>query len=498
MSFPIDLVDQNKWWRNKTAIQSDKDIANLRRSKIKWEPRMKHFFDWDKDAVYTLRGPRQVGKTTLVKTMIAERLKTTDPKNVFYYTCNLVDSPKVLAEIVSTYCDSVRIAGKRAYVFLDEVSSVKDWQNGVKHLADVGKLANVTMVLTGSHSIDVKRNAERLPGRRGTSSQTLDKIMLPMKFAEYVESVNPQLASDIMGPVLLSAEARKGIFGSLLKGEVKEIVKEIVLYSKELQQLFSDYLMTGGIPRVVNEYKVNNEIGEGIYKTYVDSVLGDLQRWGKRETYVRQVVGRILDTQGTPVGWNTMRNGTDIASHATVAEYVDYITDTFALLYLYRLDSNRGSPAYEKEKKLFFEDPFFFHSLRAWCKGLAPFQMCVDYMREERNVACLVESVVADHLVRLSYAFSKQKQLFDYQTSLFYWRSNKSREVDFVLKDSTLTYMAIELKYQRSITRDDKFGIIDFAKATGSKRAGILLSRNELREESNAVVIPVWAFLLLV
>ncbi len=497
MSFPIELAGQNPWWRNKAAIDSDKDIVNLKQSTIKWEPRVKHFFDWKKDAVYTLRGPRQVGKTTLVKTMISERLKESNPRNVFYYTCNLVDNPKELASIVSNYSDTIRNKKERAYLFLDEISSVKDWQRGVKHLADTGVLDNATVVLTGSHSIDVKTNSERLPGRRGNLNDSLDKIMLPMKFVEYVESVNPKLAKEVIGPFRLFWETRKQIFKGLFEGKIEEM-KEIALYSKELQLLLSEYLITGGIPKVVNEYKTKGQIVEGVYKTYVDSVLGDLQRWGKRETYVRQIVSRVIDTMGNPVGWNTLRKDTDIASHATAADYIEHITDTFAMVYLHRLDLNQKNPAYEKDKKIFFDDPFFFHSMRAWCKGVEPFSSSIEYLKEERNVGCLLESVVANHLVRLSFLLSKQKQLFEYKTCLFYWKSKKDREVDFVMKEDRSTFFPVEVKYQNSIGRDDKYGLIDFGKATGSKNPGLLLSKNELKEDGSAVIVPIWAFLLIV
>ncbi len=429
--------------------------------------------------------------------MISERLEKYEKKNVFYYTCNMVDNAKELVSIVTSYSDSVRVKRRRAYVFLDEVSSVKDWQKGIKHLADIGMLENVTMVLTGSHSIDVKTNSERLPGRRGSTNDSLDKIMLPMKFVEYVESVSPKLAKEIIGPMLLPWEVRRQVFTSLFEGEF-EVMKEIVLYSKELQQLLGDYLLTGGIPRVVNEFKARDSIGEGVYKTYVDSVLGDLQRWGKRESYVRQILNRVFDTIGGPIGWNTLRKDTDIASHATVADYVDYVTDTFAMMYLHRLDINQKSPAYEKDKKIFLEDPFFFHSLRAWCKGLEPYAASLEYLKDERNVGYLMESIVANHLVRLSFSLSKQKQLFEYKTCLFYWRSNKDREVDFVMKAGESKFFPIELKYQRTISREDKFALIDFSKATGSTAKGVLLSKNDLRGDASAVIVPAWAFLFIV
>lgn len=498
MSIPIELIDQNPWWRTKSAINADKDIRILRKAKVRWQPRLKYRFEWDKDIIYTLRGPRQVGKTTLVKEMIRERLATEDPRRVFYYTCDLVDNPRELANVLSAYIDSIPKRKKRAYIFLDEISSVRDWQKGVKHLADTGRFQNTTVILTGSHSIDIKGASERLPGRRGISDNPPDKILLPMKFAEYVETLNPEIRAVIVRLLLLQWEFRRDVILALFKGEIPEEVREIALYGKELSRLLRDYLITGGMIRVLNEYVEKREIGESTYKVFVDSVLGDLSKWGKRDTYVRQIVSRVIDTLGNPVSWNTLRDGTDVASHITAAEYVDYIADTFAMLYVHRLDTSRNGPAFQKEKKIYFHDPYFFHAFRAWSKGGDAYSDSIDFLRDERNLATLLEGVVADHMIRLCFAFSKQKHLFEYRNALFYWKSRKDREVDFVLRQFGSKYLPLELKYQKNITREDRFGLIDFSKVATSKTSGLILSRDRLEVKGKVVVVPVWLFLILV
>ena len=70
VSLPVELIDQNPWWRNPKAIEQDNHILELEKSRVKWDPRLRRMFTLDKDIVYTLRGPRQVGKTTLLKNMI--------------------------------------------------------------------------------------------------------------------------------------------------------------------------------------------------------------------------------------------------------------------------------------------------------------------------------------------------------------------------------------------------------------------------------------------
>jgi len=83
MSLPIELTDQNPWWRDKTAIDQDRSIAAWKASNVPWNPRLQHTFQLDTDLVYTFRGPRQVGKTTLTKLMIKDLLERIDPKEGF-------------------------------------------------------------------------------------------------------------------------------------------------------------------------------------------------------------------------------------------------------------------------------------------------------------------------------------------------------------------------------------------------------------------------------
>jgi len=499
MSIPIELMDQNPWWRNPKAILKDKYIMALIKSKVRWDPRLKYKFDLNIDVVYTLRGPRQVGKTTLLKDIIRHLIKSgIPPRNIFYYTCDLIDNPKALAETISSYLNSIRPStNERAYLLLDEVSSIKDWQKAIKHLSDTGKLTLTTLILTGSHTLDIKKASEKLPGRRGLVKDTPDKIMLPMKFAEYAETLNKDVKDSILEQKILSWNKREQLFFSLLKGVVPEEIKELSFLSKELELLFQNYLLTGGTPKVAHEYLKHNEIPESIYKTYIDVVLGDLAKWGKRETYLRQVMNRVFDTLGNPVGWNTLRQETDIASHNTVAEYVDTLADSFILLYLHRYDASHQRPAYQKEKKIHFHDPFFLHAMRAWSAGKEPFESTLEFLRKPENVGVLAEGVTADHLVRLAFLLSEQKQLFTYENMVFYWRGKKDREVDFVLKTGMPECTAIEVKYQPTISKKDMFGVIDFKKASGSLN-GIILSKETLEIRRNVTILPIWLFLLII
>lgn len=115
---------------NPDAIEVDEYISRFKECSVRWVPRIKYFFDLESDAVYTVRGPRQVGKTTLIKLMIRELLRegVRPTRRIFYWTCDLVEGPKELVSILESYIDSVRsLTSERLYIFLDEVSAVRDW-----------------------------------------------------------------------------------------------------------------------------------------------------------------------------------------------------------------------------------------------------------------------------------------------------------------------------------------------------------------------------------
>jgi hypothetical protein len=386
----------------------------------------------------------------------------------------------------------------RLYIFLDEVSSVKNWQNAIKHLVDGGQLSNATVVLTGSHTIDIRKSSERLPGRRGLVKDTADKIMLPMKFAEFAEALNKDIPAALKSLNLLSWTQRSAIIKALCNHENPTVINDLLLHLKELNSLLELYMLTGGIPAVSNEYLGINRISEQLFRTYVDVVLGDVMRWDKREPYLRQIVERIVERQGTPVGWETIARDTDIAHHSTVADYVQTLSDSFVLSYIYPVNLDTLAPEYRKQKKVYFRDPFIFHAMRGWVSGRDPYRSSMSFLERTEGRAALAESMTCDQLIRLAFQLSEQKQTFSHENSLFYWKSRKPRnyEVDFVLRWGN-TLVPVEVKYQERLSSEDYSGIFGFL-STGKAKNGVVLSKNTMEEKRHAISLPLSIFFLLI
>jgi hypothetical protein len=495
-----ELFESNPWWADPSAIERDINIQEWTKAKFKWKPRLGETIQWDTDVIYVLRGPRQVGKTTLTKLKIRELMERGTPaRAIFYWACDLIEKPERLVEITDAYLTFSRGVKGRRYIFLDEISSVKDWQKGIKYLYDRGKLKGSTMLLTGSHSIDLRRASESLARRRGDvhmlRDKLPDKILLPMKFSEYAETKSEDIKTLISGQGILKRERRHQVISQIAGGKLPGELEEAFLHLKELNQLYDEYLITGGIPRAINAYVTDSAITKDVYEGYVELLLRDIRRWGGNDGLMRQIVRRVTDTMGSPVSLHNLQEETEISSHNTVSSYLDYLRDSFVLAGIYKLDQSRGSPIYRGEKKIYFEDPFIFHALRAWSIGTEPYEEALDYLKKEENLGKLTESVVANHLIRLLFGYSPSTQ-FDYTTLLFYSQSKRKRELDFAVKQ-TDDYLPIEVKYRGKIQKEDGFGIIDFQKG-GNATSGLLLTKDSLESRRSYLEIPVPVFLLLV
>ncbi|MCX8182299.1 MAG: ATP-binding protein [Candidatus Methanomethyliaceae archaeon] len=496
-----ELGEQNPWWRDKALIESDTLVVAWERSSFRWWPRIVETFQWDARVIYSLRGPRQVGKTTLLRLKIRDLLKSgVDARRVFYWACDQVESFEKLSAIIATYLDwARRFSNEMLYLFLDEVSAVKDWQRGIKYLYDMGKLRNCLIVLTGSHSLDLVKATESLAGRRGEVDRLVDKvpdkIFLGAKFAEYVETRNEEILKVLRELRLLSTRERLNALLSLVCGEIPECLSELRLYQKDLDGLLDDYLLTGGIPRAINSYISRGNIPEIVYSDYVNLILRDIARWGGDEIFLRQIVQRIVQTMSSQVSWNSLKDETEISTHDTARWYVDILMSSFVVSYLHQLDKDKGVPYYKKAKKVYFRDPFIFHALKWWALGdKQPFIEALEFLEDPEEKSKLVESVVCDHLIRLLFNMDPNAQ-FNYATRLFYWESGKKREVDFVVKLGG-DFLPIELKYQPKVRKSDVFGIIDFEKG-GKSSKGIIITKDAWNEKRTHIEMPASVFLIL-
>lgn len=497
-----ELSSSNPWWQSESKINNDLKIQEYNESKIKWDPRIRRTFNLNKDLVYSLRGPRQVGKTTLIKLQIKELLDNQISKwNILYYAFDIHTSVQDLVSILRTYFDRtshLRDEKKRYYIFLDEISSVKNWQKGIKKLWDDAYLKNCTVIVTGSHSIDLQRSTEILLGRRGNISEddTYDKIFLPMKFSEYVSLIDKELRNLI--DKNFDRNVRKATFSTLLAHKIDPKFKEMFGYVSKLNQYLYDYLTTGGIPMVINEYLKKGEISSSAYFTFFQYIIGDIHDLQHNDQIFKRLVTHIIEKNGFPFSYRDIQRNIDVGSSVTVEDYVNLLCNMFILTISYKYDTIKKRGRTDKGKRIRFRDPFFFHTLNSLTQLDESFISTQRYLSKKENQGQLVEDIVGDHLIRLAFYLTKKKSMFDYSNHIFYWQDEKKYEVDYILAVDNQIVVPIEVKYTNKEINPDKLnGIYNFKRDTGVKNA-VIVTEDVLEPGIEYIQIPASLFLLLV
>ena len=464
-----DLLLFNSWWENPGSIELDRYISAFQQSLIQWRPDILEGFDLNQDAVYTLRGPRQVGKTTLVKVIIRDLLESgVPPRAIFYYSCDLISDATEVFQIIRQYHEfSLPLKFKRRYIFLDEISLVTDWQHAVKQVIDLGWGQATTLLLTGSSALDIKRGAERLPGRRGKTIFP-DKVLLPMSFKVFVEK-----CSDLS----LSSEGfslRKLVEGPV---ELERLRSQTDIFLPKLAALLTNFLVVGGFPLAVEQFLKTGSISEDILETYLTVIRSDFEKIKKSRILLRQVLIRILSISGSPASWQSLAKTIDTPSYRTVREYSELLADSFLMAIVYFLEKNKRLANPNKGKKFYFSDPLIL-ILAAREAGLPRFQ----------DPGRMVEAAVALHLIR-----NFEERIFEGLTNIekvFYWRSTKGKEVDFVALCGD-RLLPVEVKFQSVITRSD------YSTMKRTFGQGIIVTKDSFFCDEQILGIPAPVFLFL-
>lgn len=486
------LSEQNPWWINRESILEDYKISDLNKLKFQWDPNIRHYIKLSNDVIYTIRGPRQVGKTTLVKIIIRDLLinKKVKPENVFFWSCERNDA-RELNKILQTYFDwRLNSSQDRKYIFLDEICAVKGWPKEIIHFANKGSFTNCSIILTGSHSMGIKHSTELMPGRRGgEENNPLDKILLPMKFSEFVTLLWPELKRKMFDMNIVKTSDRKNKIFDLFDGKINQDIQSLAVYKKNLDNLLDVYLLTGGIPSTINELKSSDKISTRLFNVYLTAIIGDLNRYGYKEYYFKQIIREIFNSLSNPISWNSFTKNTEVKSHNTVQDYITAMEELYIANISYRC-SIHDKKIHSFMKKIYIQDPFIFHALHGWSNNKKDY-----FTNAKANIlnlemkSKLIESVVYNHLCRFSF-WLNPRDLFDPKDNICYYRDKSKKEVDFILLFDEKFY-PFEVKYQSSITKSDFFAFKSFNK-------GILITKDELGIYRNYVKIPISLFLMLI
>ena len=495
-----EILDYNPWWEDAESINADEKIRSWEESKMGFVPGLANQFRYDtppgSHVIYTLRGPRQVGKTTIIKLQIQKFLREgVPPWNILYYSLDLAKGGADIVRLVELY---MKMAGRRrrgrCHLFLDEASAIKDWGTGIKVIVDRGMVNDCTVVVSGSDALNLERARNRLVGRMGDirDDDYADKILLPMRFSEYAPLLDGRIGDAAGG---IGPPDKRRILSELLEGRIDPAVGKLYAGMNRLNDALGEYMLTGGFPHVLHEKITAGTISAKKYSDYLQSMIGSWGRVSRNADKVRSLCGELAKIQAGSISEANLARESRLGSHNTVHGYLSMLDGLSVLTMVYRYNARTKAKMFRKSAKAYFQDPFLFHVFNNPEEDPG-FKPSMKFMEAEENAGRMVEGVVASHLIRRSFDNAANRQTFDHTNHVFYWQGKKGREVDFVLSGGGAE-APIEVKYRNQIRRDDLRGMTSFLNASGARR-GLVISKDAMEERGDCLVIPASVFLMLV
>lgn len=254
-----------------------------------------------KGKVLLLIGPRQVGKTTLLKQMIKS---FSAEKKVQFWNCDESDIRQFLSD--GNLAKLKSFIGNSDFIVIDEAQRVKDIGLTIKLIHD--NFANVQLAVTGSSSLDL--------------SNTINEPLTGRKF-EY----------------------------NLFPFSTNELVQNSTMLD-EAKQL-QNRLIYGFYPDVVNNPGDEKEILTNIVNSYLYKDIFEFKEI--RKSFVIEKLVQALALQiGSEVSFNELSNLLGIDT-MTVQRYVDLLEKAYVIFHL-RSYSRNVRNELKKSIKIYFYD----------------------------------------------------------------------------------------------------------------------------------------------
>ncbi len=399
------ILHLNPWWRDPAAIERDPKIRALGKRRFHWDPPALDAVDVDLRRVHTLRGPRQVGKSTTAKHLI-KRLLERGERRVLYFSFDLATAHADIADVIQRARQLHPDPDGPWYLFLDEVTTIADWQLGVKYVVDNGPSDQDFILCTGSSARKV--GSEQLPGRKGAGRHYLQ---LPVSFRDFcVHALGISLPDTTLTP------------GQMLTPEGVRVLRQFNLASADLARAWRVYQEVGGYPAAVEDYLEHGEVTPETVEMLWDIIAGDVRSLGRSDVATLKLLERVGRSLGAPLAWESLAEDMDV-SQPTARNYVELLSESFMLLTVFTWDTSGKGLSARKQRKVYYIDPLL--------GGVGPRLVPGSRLPDPDAVR---ENLVGIGLYRA--ATERLVQFDPVMGALGFWRSGRGTELDFVVAES--------------------------------------------------------------
>ncbi|MDP2091201.1 MAG: ATP-binding protein [Candidatus Gracilibacteria bacterium] len=394
----------------------------------------------DSKKIIILRGPRQVGKTTLMKDI---QSFLGDKKTVFFNMDDLdikskISTPKDLLKYIKFefgYNENEEIT-----IFLDEFQNIENAGIFLKNIYD--SYSNISIICSGSSSLEITKNSEFLTGRK--------------------------IIFDITGFTFLEYLKANNFKNNDLKFSLDnfdEIISFYGFYKKELEKYLEEYLTIGGYPEIVlTSGNLRQQIAKDIIETYIKKDITSFLRVENITAFNNLI--KIFSSQiGNLVNKSEINTTLGISIN-TLGKYIEILEGTFIL--------NLVNPYFSNIRKELSKMPkIYFNDL-----GLRNYVLYGNLnILQSQDIGELVENFIYNEL--------KEKS----NIGINFYRTISKSEIDFIFQKSYDELIPIEVKYRNKVSIPESIKIFN-DNYNDKVKENIIFTKDILDKKDNIYLIP--------
>ena len=361
-------------------------------------------------------GPRQVGKTTILKELYQNLGGLFFDVDVFTDYDRVSTYEKLLATLkVNGYREN---QGNTFFVFLDEFQRYSDLSRVIKSVYDHHD--NIKIYATGSSSLEIKSSIlESLAGR---------KIITPIYPLDFEEFLYFKEREDLIRQIRRLNGLESDDYFSLVPGA---------------RALLDEFLIFGGYPEVVLALtpEAKQDALRSIFDLYIKKDFVEYARAEKLRN-ASQLMRLLAANNGQPANYAKYAAASEL-NMETVKKYLSILEETFIVVSLRPYFTNKNKEI-TKMPKVYFLD----NGVRNYFGG------GFSDIQSRSDAGFLFEGFIISELVKKRVDVSAIK----------YYRSKTGEEVDIILDRTNKPLLPIEIKLKKSIGARDVSSVKRFVR----------------------------------
>ncbi|MDR4305670.1 ATP-binding protein [Chelatococcus sambhunathii] len=284
-----------------------------------------------------LLGPRRVGKTVMIKQLVAEAITTGyQAANILYVS---IDAPVYAGFPLERYLSAFKEykRDERYLVLFDEIQYLKDWEVHLKDLID--SYPNVKFVATGSAAA-----ALRLKSKESGAGRFSEFMLPPLTFFEFLDFQH------LREELIKETSHDRGGY-EYIDYEVKDIGR--------LNFEFVNYLNYGGYPEAVLNEHIRKNTDQFIRNDIIDKVLlkdlpslygiNDIQELNRLFSFLAYNAGQEASLEKI-----SRESG---LTKPTIKRYIEYLESAFLIIKISTVDDTCKSLQRERNFKIYLNNP---------------------------------------------------------------------------------------------------------------------------------------------